>query len=68
MRKGLTPIIAIILLLIIVISIAGFSFLFFQGLQKSSEDSTKSQLNATTKNGYVPTRYSLTAGFVFNVN
>jgi flagellin-like protein len=53
MKKGITPVIAIILLLLITISMVGFAFVWFSRLQGSIQDSvtnkTDSQINAMGK-------------------
>ena len=47
--KGITPVIATILLLLIVIAIVGYSFGFFQKIFQSSSDASQKQVDATVK-------------------
>ena len=42
--KGITPIIAIILLMMITIALAGFTYIWLQGVFKTSSNNTKTQL------------------------
>ncbi len=42
--KGITPVIALILLLLITISLVGFAFIFFNRLMKSVTESTESEI------------------------
>jgi flagellin-like protein len=42
--KGITPVIAIILLLLITISMVGFAFIWFQRVQSTMTNSTESEL------------------------
>ncbi len=48
MQKGITPVIAIILLLLITISIVGFSFMFFQRTTETASQSGEEQLKQQT--------------------
>lgn len=43
--KGITPVIAIILLLLITISMVGFAFIWFQRVQGTITNETETQLN-----------------------
>ena len=47
--KGVTPIIAIILLLLITISMVGFAFVWFTSIAESSTEAVGGQLEATTE-------------------
>jgi len=42
--KGITPVIAIILLMMITIALAGFTYIWLQGVFKTSSNNTKTQL------------------------
>ena len=44
--KGITPVIAIILLLLITISMVGFAFVWFQRVAQTATESTESQLQS----------------------
>ena len=46
--KGITPVIAVILLMLISISMIGFAAIWFSRLAESSESSVNSGLNSTT--------------------
>ena len=48
MKKGITPVVAIILLLMITIAVIGFAFGFFQTLLSSSGAASETQLQDTT--------------------
>lgn len=48
MKKGITPVVATILLLLIVVAIVGYSFGFFQKIFSTASSATGSQLNQTT--------------------
>ena len=46
--KGITPVIAVILLLLITISMVGFAFVWFTRLTETATESVSGELNATT--------------------
>ncbi len=46
--KGITPVIAVILLLLITISMIGFAFVWFTRLAQTAQESISGELNATT--------------------
>ncbi len=56
-KKGITPVIATILLLLITISMVGFAFVFFQRTTQTAARSGEEQLNQTT--GQITTLFSI---------
>ncbi|MBI5347248.1 MAG: hypothetical protein HZB66_01415 [Candidatus Aenigmarchaeota archaeon] len=44
--KGITPVIAIVLLLMITIAMVGFAFVWFQGMWRTTSETTGSQITA----------------------
>jgi flagellin-like protein len=48
LKKGITPVVAIILLLLITIAVIGFAFGFFQSMLEAAGGAASTQLNSTT--------------------
>ncbi|MCX6815558.1 MAG: type IV pilin [Candidatus Aenigmarchaeota archaeon] len=48
MKKGITPVIAVILLLLITIAMVGFAFVWFGRVMQSAGNSTEQSMNALT--------------------
>ncbi len=44
--KGITPVIAVILLLLITVAMVGFAFVFFQRIAATATNATQSQINS----------------------
>ncbi len=46
MKKGISEVVAVILLLLITVAIVGFAYVFFQRLQSTATNATSTQLNS----------------------
>ncbi|MBS3050856.1 MAG: hypothetical protein J4400_01785 [Candidatus Aenigmarchaeota archaeon] len=65
--KGITPVIAIILLLLITISMVGFAFVWFQRVAQTATDSTDTQLQQQLSQQAQKIRIESAAGTAVNL-